>query len=101
MATETGGDPGAYRSWEIGSSRKTPQKVRSQAMVSGRLSTGSTAENQARTLPTPWVRAASWSDPDSCDTDPTRTRALVGRLEAAYAITSSVVVWYRSIPSLE
>ncbi len=73
---------GAYRSCDRGSSRNTPQKVSSQAMVSGRDTSGSTPLAQAISSPAPCVLAASRSDGWSWDTDPTSTRAFVGRLDA-------------------
>jgi hypothetical protein len=51
--------------------------------------------------PAPWARAASCSDDCTWDTGPTRTRALVGRLAATYAMSSYVVVWYRLMPILD
>jgi len=57
--------------------------VNSQAMTIGRDTTGSTPRAQATSAPAPCARAASFSDGCSCDTAPTSTRELVGRLDAA------------------
>ena len=51
-------------------------------MTMGRDTAGSTPRAQAASAPAPCARAASFSDGCSCDTAPTRTRALVGRLDA-------------------
>ena len=50
--------------------------------MSGRDSTGSTPRAHATSAPAPWARAASCSDGCSWETEPTSTRALVGRLDA-------------------
>ena len=82
MAIAAGGEPGAYSSCDSGSSRNTPQNVYSQAIMIGRESTGSTPRAQATIAPAPCARAASFSDGCSCETEPTSTRALVGREDA-------------------
>src|SRR5580700_8214873 len=101
MATDAGGLLGAYSSCDSGSSRKTPQNVSSQAMVSGLETIGSTPRAHAIISPAPCVLAASRSEGWSCDTAPTSTLALVGKLDAVYAMTSKVAVWYRLMPSLD